>query len=58
MRLLDFMLDPPGYCERHSVQWPSIIAGGLGSIIAVALPDLASDTPSWKHSGRTSAGSD
>ena len=45
MRLLDFMIDPPGYCERHGVEWPNIVAGGLNSIIEVALPDLAGDRP-------------
>lgn len=43
MILLDFMTDPPGFCERHQVPWPNIYSGGLRAVVEVALPELAAD---------------
>lgn len=43
MSLLDFMTDPPGYCERHQVPWPNVMMGGLGAVVDQALPELAAD---------------
>lgn len=43
MLLLDFMNDPLAYCQRHEIPWPNIYAGGLGTVIKEALPNLAAD---------------
>jgi hypothetical protein len=41
--LVDFVNDPPGYCQRHQVPSSNISMGGLRSVIGQALPDLAAD---------------
>ena len=45
MTMLSLLDDPPKFLDDRGIPWPSIMMGGLGSIVELGLPELHADKP-------------